>query len=201
MKRIIAGLSVTAAMFVAPTLASAGDWTFDQDHATVGFEVAHLGVTKVRGTFDKFSGSVEIPKGKFEKGAVNVEIETASINTRNEKRDTHLKSGDFLLAEENPKITFASKKIKKTGDNTYAITGDLTIRGKTKEVTLDATLTDAIEAWGNRRGFSGSTTINRLEWDVKWNKKFDKGVTLVGDEVEIMFDVELIEKKKESAKK
>ena len=113
MKRIIAGLSVTAALLVAPTLASAGEWAFDQDHATVGFEVKHLAVSTVRGTFDTFSGSVEIPKGKFEKGTVNVEIETASINTRNEKRDGHLKSGDFLLAEEHSKIKFVSKKIKK----------------------------------------------------------------------------------------
>lgn len=194
MKQIIAGLSVTAALLVAPALASAEEWSFDQDHAQVGFEVAHLGVTKVRGQFEKFTGHVTIPKDKFEKGSVNVEIETASINTRNEKRDTHLKSGDFLLAEENPKITFVSKKIKKTGDNQYKITGDLTIRGKTKEVTLDATLTDAISAWGNRRGLSGSTTINRLDWDVKWNKTFDKGVTLVGDDVKIEFDVELVEK-------
>ena len=190
-----------AAVLGFPGLASASDWSFDKDHTQVGFTVRHLGVSNVTGEFEEASGKVTIPDGEFTKGSVEVTIAVKSVNTRVEKRDEHLRSGAFFQADKYPNITFKSKKIKKVGKGgDYQIIGDLTIRGITKEVTLAATLTEPVSAWGTRRGLSGSVSVNRQDFKVSWNKTFDKGIFAVANQVEIWFQVELLEEQPEKKK-
>jgi polyisoprenoid-binding protein YceI len=125
---------------------------------------------------------------------VDVTINTASINTDNQKRDDHLRSADFFNAEKNPKITFKSKSFIKTGNDTYKITGDLTIKDKTKEVVLDTKFKGiAKDPWGNTRaGFKATTTIDRYDFDVVWNKTLESGGLLVGKTVDIILNVQFM---------
>ncbi|MFH2056117.1 MAG: YceI family protein [bacterium] len=178
--------------------ASAQTWEFDVAHSGIDFKVSHMVISKVSGEFDKFEGKITNFDGAdFTKAGVEVTIETSSINTENERRDTHLRSGDFFLADSFPTITFVSTKVTTPVNGDFQITGDLTIRGVTKSVTLAAHLNGTVQdPWGNTRaGFSASTTINRQDYGVSWSQTLDAGGLVAGDEVEISLEVEAVKEK------
>ncbi|WP_405100591.1 YceI family protein [Oceanobacillus sp. FSL H7-0719] len=169
-------------------------WNLDAVHSEVGFSVKHMMISKAKGTFDKFDAVVEADVEDLTSATVEVTIDAASINTRNEDRDNHLRSGDFFDTENHPTITFVATDIKSTGGNEYDVTGDLTIRGTTKPVTLDVTFEgQSKDPMGGATvaGFSGLTKISREEFGLTWNAALETGGVLVSDEVKINFELEL----------
>lgn len=182
---------------VGHTNAQTTAWDTDKAHSSITFSVPHMVISEVVGRFDDFSVSVRSDKDDFADAAIDVSINTASVNTDNEKRDQHLRSDDFFNAEKYPTIRFVSKKIGKSGDNTYAITGDLTIRDVTKTVTLDGKLGGTItDQRGNRRaGFKISGSLNRFDYGLKWNAAVETGGLVVGETVSFTAHLELIRKK------
>jgi polyisoprenoid-binding protein YceI len=169
---------------------------FDLSHSSVAFVARHLVFSKVRGTFGKWGGSLELDLADLTKSKVTVEIDTASIDTHEEKRDAHLRSPDFFDSEKFPKMTFVSKRIEKDGD-AYRLVGDLTIRGVTKEVSLDTTFEGTSkDPWGGDRiAFSAATKIQRKDWGLNWNMALEAGGVLVGETVEIVLDIEAVQQK------
>ena len=167
-----------------------GRYSIDKAHSRIGFSARHAMVTKVRGSFDEFEASGYFDEDNPANSSVEVSIDVASINTRNADRDAHLRTNDFLAADEHPKITFRSTSVKRDGD-TYTVTGDLTLRGITKPVTIEFEHTGAaIDPWGNQRiGFEGGTTINRKDWGVTWNAALETGGVLVSEKVNLEFEV------------
>ncbi len=190
--------SILAAAFVLVSAgsASASEWTLDPTHVTAQFSIKHLMVSTVRGQFDKVSGTLNFDDKDPTKSVVEISIETKSINTREAKRDEHLRSPDFFDAANHPAITFKSTKVTKAGKNKFKVTGDLTMRGVTKPVTLDVTVTDAVKSpWGQSvRGVSATGKLNRKDWGLSWNKGLETGGLLVGDEVQLNIDAEFVEK-------
>lgn len=187
--------ALTAALFLAGGAAvQAGTWKVDKTHSTVGFAVSHLVISETTGEFSDYDVTVESSKDDFTDAKINVSIKVNSIDTDDEKRDGHLKSPDFFDAESHPEITFTGKQLKKVSKNKYTLTGDLTIRGKTKTVTLDVKYGGMVkDPWGNTRaGFKISGEIDRQYFGVSWNKTLDAGGVVVGDMVEIDIDLELI---------
>lgn len=168
-------------------------WTIDPSHSSVEFSVKHMMFATVRGRFSTFSGTITLPDGDPAKGSVEVTIAADSIDTRDEKRDEHLRSNDFFGAGENPQITFRSTSVEAKGGNRYAITGDLTIRGVTKQVVLDATLNgQGVNPWGATvAGWSAETKIDRKEFGVNWNAAIEGGGFLVGEDVKIHLELEV----------
>lgn len=168
-----------------------GNYNLDPAHSRLGFVARHAMVTKVRGAFNEVSGSGYLDAEDPSKTHVEVTIKAASIDTRNPDRDNHLRSNDFLAMEEYPEITFKSTSVQKTDDATYKVTGDLTIRGVTKPVTIDFEFTgSAVDPWGNLRvGFEGQTTINRKDWGVNWNAALEAGGVLVSEKVTLEFEI------------
>jgi polyisoprenoid-binding protein YceI len=178
--------------------AHASTWVLDADHTTIGFAVRHMMVTDVKGAFDKFTGTIEIDDKDPSKSKVDVEIELASVNTRNGKRDEHLRSPDFFDVAKTPKMTFKSTKVEVAKDGGITITGDLALHGVTKSVQLKAAPLSAElkDPWGGlHRGTTATTKINRKDFKLEWNKTLEKGGVLVGDEVTIELQVELLPKK------
>ena len=169
-------------------------WNIDTSHSTVGFSVRHMVFAKVNGRFKTFSGKLELDDADFTKSKVDVTIDVNSLDTHEEKRDGHLKSADFFDAATNPTMTFTSKKAEKVGSEGYTLTGDLTIRGTTKEVTLDVEYGGrGKDPWGGERlGFQAKTTINRVDFGLKWNQALEAGGVLVGEKVEIAIDLEAV---------
>ena len=174
-----------------------GDYTLDLAHTRIGFAARHAMVTKVRGQFNEFTGSVHLDAEDPANSKVEITIQVASIDTRNPDRDAHLRSNDFLAMEEFPEITFRSTQVQKAADNHYDVTGDLTIRGTSKPVTIDFELNGgAQDPWGNFRvGFEGHTTINRKDWGVNWNAAMEAGGVMVSDKVTLEFEVEAVKVK------
>lgn len=182
-------------LVLLPVAASAATYKIDTVHSNVGFAVKHLMVSTVRGNFTQFEGFVEYDPANIAASVVDVTIDATSIDTANEKRDAHLRSADFFEVEKYPTATFKSKKVEGTAGN-LSVTGDLTMRGVTKEVVLAVDgPTDAISLAGGRnvRGASATTTINRSDFGLTWNKVLEAGGVSVGDEVKLQFDLELIE--------
>jgi polyisoprenoid-binding protein YceI len=173
---------------------------FDPSHSSVAFVARHLVFTKVHGVFAKWSGTLELDLADLTKSKVLVEIDTASIDTHEEKRDAHLRSPDFFDVEQFPKMTFASKRIEKKG-NGYSLVGDLTIRGITKEVALDTTFEGTQkDPWGGDRvAFTAATKIQRKDWGLTWNMALETGGLLVGETIEIALDVQAVQKRVETA--
>ena len=165
-------------------------YKIDKSHSEVLFQVRHL-VTKVRGRFDDFEGTIEFDEGNPGASSVSVTIQAASIDTNEKDRDTHLRSGDFFDVEKFPTLSFTSKKVSGSGES-YTVVGDLTIHGTTREVTLPATfLGNAKDPWGNARvGFETEITINRKDFGLNWNAALEAGGFLVGDEVKISLSVQ-----------
>jgi len=191
MKKLIQ--TTVALLFISATLfAQTQTWKADKVHSKVGFSVSHLVVSEVEGKFADYEATVTTDgKGKLEK--VEAVIKVASINTDNEDRDKHLKSDDFFSTEKFPEITFVSKSIKATGKNGYKITGDFTMRGVTKTVTLNAKFNGEIkDPWGNiKSGWSATTTINRFDYGLSWSKAVETGGLVVGKDVDISLKLEL----------
>ncbi|GDY31573.1 YceI family protein [Gandjariella thermophila] len=171
-----------------------GDYTLDPAHSRIGFVARHAMVTKVRGAFNEFSGTVHIDGADVSRSSATVTIKVDSIDTRNADRDAHLRTNDFLQVADYPEITFTSTDIKQTGEDSYEVTGDLTIKGVTRSVTIPLTLEGAArDPFGNNRvGFEGSTTINRSDFGVTWNAPLETGGVLVGDKVTLEFEISAI---------
>ena len=169
-------------------------WIIDNSHSNIQFTVRHMMIAKVRGRFPNFSGTVVFDEQNPVNSSVDVQIEVASIDTRDERRDGHLASPDFLDAANYPSMSFVSKRVEVVDANHGKITGDLTIRGVTNEVTLDTEYSgQALSPWGSTSaGFSASTTINRKDWGLNWNVALETGGLLVGEEVKIEIELELI---------
>ncbi|MFP4149407.1 MAG: YceI family protein, partial [Nitriliruptoraceae bacterium] len=148
-----------------------GTYTIDAAHSTLGFVARHAMVTKVRGAFNEFTGTFTVDAEDPGSASAEVTIEAASIDTRNADRDGHLKSNDFFAMEEYPQLTFRSTKVEPKSDSEFRVTGDLTIRGVTKEITFDLDYTGAVtDPWGMLRvGFEGRTEVNRKDWGLNWN--------------------------------
>lgn len=194
MKRTFATL-IALVTLALPAIGSASTWTIDPEHSYVGFKVRHLMVANVKGNFTTFNGTVELDDKDVAKSKVSVNIDTNSIDTNVQKRDEHLRSADFLDVAQYPAMTFASKKITRNGKDRLAIIGDLTLRGVTREVVLDAeALSPEIkDPWGNiRRGTTAATTINRKDFGLTWNAALETGGVVVGDEVDILLEIEMI---------
>jgi len=176
--------------------AHAETWNVDPSHSEVGFEVTHMMISTVEGSFGEFSGAIDVNKGKLT--ALNGEVNISSVDTNDAKRDAHLQADDFFDAASFPKMTFSSKKIKGSHEKGYSVEGDLTIRDVTKTITLDLTpfkgpITDG---WGNTRVASvATTTINRQDFGVSWSAALDSGGLVVSDEVQIEIKLEFIQAK------
>jgi polyisoprenoid-binding protein YceI len=173
-----------------------GEYTLDPAHTRIGFVARHAMVTKVRGAFNEFTGTVQVDGEAPEKSQVNLVIEAKSIDTRNADRDAHLRSNDFLAMDEFPQITFVSTGIAQTGDTSFEVTGDLTVRGTTRSVTVPFEFEGAAkDPFGNDRiGFEGSTTISRKDFGVTWNAALETGGVLVSDKITLEFEVSAIRK-------
>ena len=172
-------------------------WTIDASHTNASFSVRHLMISNVKGQFTELSGDADYDPANPEGARISVSIDVASVHTREDKRDAHLRSADFFDVEKFPKMTFESKKVSKKGDD-LEIVGDLTIRGTTKPVTLvvEEITAEHGDPWGNRRvGASASTKIKRSDFGMTWNAALEAGGVVVGDEIKIHLDVELIKDK------
>jgi polyisoprenoid-binding protein YceI len=170
-----------------------GDYTLDPAHSRLGFAARHAMVTKVRGQFNEFEGTAHLDFADPAKSTAHVTIKAESIDTRHEYRDTHLRSNDFFDAPNHPEITFSSTSVEKVDDERFRLTGDLTIKGTTKPVTIDFEFTGTSVANGSVRvGFEGSTTINRRDWKVEWNAPLEAGGVMVSDKVTLEIEVEAV---------
>ena len=169
-------------------------WNVDAAHTHVAFAVRHLMITTVKGRFDAVSGTVRSSDAQPAKGDVDITINAASIDTREPQRDAHLRSADFLDVEKFPTITFKSRRITDVKGGNFTLAGDLTIHGVTREVVLDVTSEGrAKDPWGGERaGFTAATKINRSDFGLTWNQALETGGVLVGDEVKISLDIELL---------
>jgi len=191
------GVMTAAAVLAAslPAAAQGTTWQIDAAHSQATFQVRHLMVTNVRGDFGKMSGKIDWDGKSFATVKADATIDVASVNTREQKRDDHLRSPDFFDAATHPSITFKSKRAEVAGPKKFKLVGDLTMRGVTKEVTLDVEATDIVKdpRGGLRIGAQATTTINRQDFGVKWNRTLDTGGVVVGDEVKIMIDLALVQ--------
>jgi polyisoprenoid-binding protein YceI len=168
-------------------------YAIDKMHSEVAFQVRHL-LTKVRGRFTEFAGTVVFDQEHPEQSSASLTIDTSSVDTGTPDRDTHLRSDDFFAIGSHPTLTFRSSRVIKTGDDTYDVAGTLTIRGVAKEVTLPVTyLGTAKDPWGNvRAGFETTLTLNRKDFGLTWNAALETGGFLVGDEVRISLSIQAI---------
>ena len=169
-------------------------WNIDPTHSAVEFAVRHLMISTVRGRFSDVSGFVELDEHDATLSKVDVTIQAASIDTRQEQRDAHLRSADFFHAEQFPTLHFVGKQIRGDVNGEFTVVGDLTIRGVTREVTLDVTSEGRVnDPWGNlRAGFTAKGKISRSEYGLTWNQVLEAGGVAVGDEIKISIDVELV---------
>jgi polyisoprenoid-binding protein YceI len=167
-------------------------WNIDSAHSGVTFSIRHMVVSKVRGRFTKFNGTLTIDDGDLSHSVVDATIDASSIDTSTPQRDTHLRSGDFFDVERFPEIRFRSTRVEKLSDERYRVVGDLTIRDVTREVALDVEYAGrGKDPWGNDRvAFAAKTTIDRKDFGLKWNQVLETGGVLVGDRVEIDLDVQ-----------
>jgi polyisoprenoid-binding protein YceI len=174
------------------TLPTTGTWVIDASHSSIEAVAKHLVVSKVRGRFSKFDGTVVIAD-QLENSTVDVTIQAASIDTNDENRDGHLRGEDFLDVENHPTLTFRSSSVKDAGDGEYVIPGELTIRGVTRPVELEVTYLGLIkDPWGNdKAGFSATTTLDREEFGITWNAALETGGVLVGKNLKIEIDLQL----------
>ena len=176
------------------TTTNINNWNIDPAHSGINFSVRHMVVSKVRGRFTTFSGTLAIDEADLARSTVEATIDAASIDTGTAQRDAHLRSPDFLDVERFPEIRFRSTRIQKLGDDLYHVAGDLTIRGVTRQLVLDVELGGrAKDPWGNERiGFTASTSLDRKEFGLTWNQLLEAGGVLVGDRVDIELEVEAV---------
>ena len=190
-------LAAAILCLAAPGTLHAAPWEFDPAHTGVHFKVRHLMISSVRGEFENVSGKIVYDEADVTKSSADITIDAVSVNTRVAKRDEDLRSPNFLDVAKYPTIVFKSKRVEKAGDGTLKMTGDLTIRGVTKEVvlTVDGPTPAIKDPWGNFRvGGQATTKVNRKDFGLVWNKTLETGGVMVGDEVEITIDVEIYKK-------
>ena len=184
----------TTAATTQPNATSTSTWTVDPTHVEVGFAVRHLMISTVRGRFGRVTGTVTLDEKHPANSKIDIEVDIASIDTRQEQRDAHLRSADFFDAENFPTMHFVGRKIEGDITGDFTITGDLTVRGTTRAITLEATAEGrGRDPWGNERaGFSAKGKFLRSEFGLTWNQALEAGGVAVGDEVKISIDLELI---------
>lgn len=170
-------------------------WNIDPTHSEIQFKVKHLVISTVTGYFRSFNGTVETEGDSFEGAKITFEADIDSVDTNNEDRDTHLKSDDFFNAEAYPKMKFESTSFKNTGGDNYELTGNMTIRDVTKEITLDVTHGGTVEdPYGQTKaGFELNGSLNRKEFGLKWSAVTEAGSVVVGDEVKLLMNVQVVE--------
>jgi polyisoprenoid-binding protein YceI len=170
------------------------NWQIDNAHSEINFTVRHMMISNVRGRFENFTGEVNFDEQNPENTTVAVQIDASSINTREAKRDNHLRSQDFLYVEKYPYLTFRSKRVELTGKNRARLVGDLTVRDLTREVTLNVEYSGLAKSpWGTTSaGFSATGTLNRSDWNLTWNQALETGGVLVGDEIKFNVEVEIV---------
>jgi polyisoprenoid-binding protein YceI len=170
------------------------NWQIDNAHSEINFTVRHMMISNVRGRFESFTGEVKFDEQNPANTTVEVKIDAGSINTRESRRDNHLRSQDFLYAEKYPSITFHSKRVEITGKDRARLVGDLTVRDMTREVSLDVEYSgQAKSPWGTTSaGFSATGTLNRKDWNLNWNQSLETGGVLVGDEIKFNVEVEIV---------
>ena len=197
MKTRLSIISTLAGLALIGGSVRAADFVVDTTHSDVGFKIAHLAISKVTGQFTEFDGTLSLEAGKPETLSVNGTVKTASIDTRNKKRDDHLRNADFFDAEKYPTITFKSTAVKALGGEKVQVTGDLTIKDVTKAVTLTGTVSKVIkDPWGNTKvGVSLNGNIDRTDFGLKWNKALETGGLVVGTDVALSIEIEAAAKK------
>lgn len=165
-------------------------WDIDSAHTDVGFAVKHMMIATVKGYFPGVSGELVLDDEDITRSRISVRLDASSVSTRNEQRDEHLRSADFFDVGNYPELTFESRAVEPAGENRYRVTGDLTIRGVTKEVVLDAEQEGSgVDPWGQARiGFTASTKIDRREYGLTWNQALEAGGLLVSEEVRITIE-------------
>ena len=189
---ITAGL---AAVLSLPAAAATSEWKIDPQHSSAQFSVRHLTISTVRGAFSKVTGTLILDDKDITKSSVDVTIDVTTVDTREPARDNDLRSDKFFDTAHFPTMTFKSKKVEQVASGKLKVTGDLTIRGTTKEVVLDVDGPTAPvkDPWGNQRvAASASSKVNRQDFGVKWNATLDNGGVVVGDDVNITIDAEMI---------
>ncbi len=195
--RNLAILTIASLTLATGAFAQTSHWEIDPAHSVAGFSVRHMMISNVRGEFTKLTGSLEGTGTDVTTAKISVTIEAASVNTREPKRDADLSSPNFFDVAKYPTLTFVSKKVEKAGKGKLKVTGALTIHGVTKEVVLDVEgpTPEMKDPWGGIRvGAHATTAINRKDFGLLWNKTLEAGGVLVGDEVAITIDVELVKK-------
>ncbi|MGZ3407117.1 MAG: YceI family protein [Polyangia bacterium] len=169
-------------------------WSFDPSHSNIGFSVRHLMISKVRGQFNQWTGTFEYDESDPTRSKLEVHIDAASIDTREEKRDAHLRSPDFFDVEKYPELVFVSTSVERDGGDDFVVHGDLTIHGVTQPVQLKVEgLGRTRDPWGGERaGFSAATTISRKDFGLHWNVALEAGGVVVGDKIEIGIEIEAL---------
>ncbi len=195
MKTGIYSLILMFASFL--TVQAQTKWNLDPAHSKIGFSVTHLVISEVEGDFKKYEADITSSKEDFSDLAVTLKIDAASINTENEKRDEHLRAEDFFHTSQYPEIIFKSKSFKKTGKNKYKLTGDFTMRGVTKHISLDVVHNGTVvDPWGNTKaGFKLTGKINRFDYGLKWNNVIEAGGAVVGKEVRFNINIQIAKSK------
>ncbi|MEO0894991.1 MAG: YceI family protein [Bacteroidota bacterium] len=185
---------ILAALVMGLSSYAQSTWAIDGSHSTVGFSIVHLVITEVNGTFGKYDGKLVTSKDDFSDASIDFKIDVASISTGNGQRDGHLKSGDFFDAEKFPSITFKGKSLTKVEGNKYKLVGDLTMKGVTKEVTLDTKYTGTVVgAYGKTRaGFKITGELDRFDYGLKWDAATEAGNLVVSKEVELDINIQLV---------
>lgn len=170
-------------------------WTIDPAHSRVGFAIKHMMISTVRGEFTQFEGEITLDESDPSRSQATGRVTVSSIDTGNTERDGHLRSADFFDAEQHPTITFVSRRIEPQGGDAFRVTGDLTMHGVTKELTLEAELTaPAKDPWGNlRRGVNLTGALNRKDFGLTWNQALETGGFLVDDKVKLEIDLEVVQ--------
>ena len=169
-------------------------WQIDSSHSHVNFTARHMMISKVRGNFESFSGTVNFDEENPANTTVNIEVDLTSVNTRDEQRDGHLKSPDFFDVENYPTMTFVSTRVEQIDAQNGRLFGQLTIKDVTKEIVLDVEYAGTAKSpWGTvSAGFSASGSLNRKEWGLNWNQALETGGVLVGDKINIEIELELV---------
>jgi polyisoprenoid-binding protein YceI len=169
-------------------------FTVDRAHSSLGFSTKHMMVTTVRGRFDDFAGTIELPEGDPARAIAEFTVQVASIDTGNGQRDEHLRSADFFDAGRHPEMTYRSTRITEQGEGRYRAEGDLTIRGVTHPLTLDVEVGERFQdPWGKQRvGLNATGRLNRKDWGLNWNQVLEAGRLLVGEEVKLEIDAAFV---------
>lgn len=192
MKRFISIFSLFLILFsVSP---AQNTWQIDKAHSNLDFSVRYMMLSNVRGSYDSFDAVLVQHNDGFSGSEIQVTVQAATINTQNSDRDNHLRSSDFFDIENHPDLKFVSREFQKSGDGTYTILGDLTMRGVTKPVTIDAEMIGLVDdpRGFQRVAFTGETTVNRNDFGVQWNRALEAGGFLVGENVRIMINAQFI---------